>query len=1118
MYSSGPSFRRTPRTKTDKQQMLRLFAGRENTEKERFIYDRVKEHGGETLVLVPDQYTLVAEEQALKYLETDCLFNVEITSMNRLGLKVLTEQGTESLRMIDKYGRFMLLSMLIREHADDFDIFSRVAGKLTFTSMLNDFISEFKQQDCTVEKLQEMIGDAYGEPILEAKLKELSGVITAYEEAIKGKYTDSEDYIAMYVSAIKDSEFLRGKSIWVYGYDSITPKFADALIELAKTAESVSFIVNESDFGLDERLTASLTKLGAENSIEVSFKEIPDRYKSEKSETIKRIERSLWKDVLSPAERSENADFIPEDLTVVCAANPYYEAESAAAYVWHLVRDLGYKMREIQLIANDEGAMQPIIKRVFAEYGLPVFADTSRDITDSAAVGFIVNLLEFPVRRKSSQYLFAMLKTGLTDYDDSDIEELENYARRYRIKGTMWDKPFKYGRDDLGEEVFDRLESMRVGISESVSKLSAISEAATAGEFIKNFRTYLNDEWDLEDKVAEAAADMDAAGLHDESQRMSQSFAKAMDLLGQIDGIMGDSAVDLAEFTDIYVAGLSDVEVGVIPPSVDGLSMGTMIRTRPRQMRAAVILGACEGVLPLSPQTEGLFSVDEKEYFKKQGFALGSLDDIKMDEENAAMYRMMAKPSEKIYISWAMTDSEGRDTNPSPVIDSLKTLFPRIEADGLIRKDIISMVRRESIDKGGIDMINTADDGMRHLINRIRDANAPEEPDTLTKAMLHWYADNRRDELDTMLRAAAYDNVQPPIGRAAAKDLFCRSDGTLSLSASSIGNYIDCPFRYFIDKGLRPKEERTFTSDARSVGDVYHECLMAVARQIMKAEEIPDEDSLDELVTAALDDLSQSYMGGLFISTGCEEYRMSRIREICASAAKAMASQLAAESVVSASFEEAFGRHAELEPLKISTDSGEVYVEGKIDRADIMDIDGESRVRIVDYKTGSDTLDIWKMRQGYKMQLMIYLISATSGDLTPAGMFYFNIKDPIESVNDKSEKQIDTLLGKEAADEFKLKGAYINEEGVLNAMPEKVLSSAKGAITREEYEQARSDVIARIEETAEGILSGKIGINPLRVDNKLACGYCSYKSVCRRDRGYVKNSYRSIKAKPKDQE
>ena len=85
-------------------------------------------------------------------------------------------------------------------------------------------------------------------------------------------------------------------------------------------------------------------------------------------------------------------------------------------------------------------------------------------------------------------------------------------------------------------------------------------------------------------------------------------------------------------------------------------------------------------------------------------------------------------------------------------------------------------------------------------------------------------------------------------------------------------------------------------------------------------------------------------------------------------------------------------------------------------------------------------------------------------------------------------------------------------------MPEKVLSSNKGAISREEYDEVRGEVIARIEETAEGILGGKIGINPLRVDSRLACSYCSYKSVCRRDRGYVKNSYRPIKAKPKEKE
>ena len=480
------------------------------------------------------------------------------------------------------------------------------------------------------------------------------------------------------------------------------------------------------------------------------------------------------------------------------------------------------------------------------------------------------------------------------------------------------------------------------------------------------------------------------------------------------------------------------------------------------------------------------------------------------------MQRMMARPTDKLYISYSMSDAGGNDARPSSVIESLLDLFPRIKQDGLLKKDLISA--------GSIDVINTADDGMRHLINRIKGMEPGEKPDPLTSAMLKWYSANRRDELDIMLDAAEYDNDPAPLKTSTAKSLFGRENGGLVMSASSIGSYIDCPFRYFVEKGLRPSEERSFESDPRSVGDVYHECLMTVARQLMDdpeaLEKLRDgnEEELERIVSAALDEIAGTYRGGLFISTGSEEYRMSRIREICAAAAKAMAAQLAAESVKGAVFEERFGRNGKLGPIKLEVSGTEVLVEGTIDRADFIEVDGEERVRIIDYKTGADRLDLWKMRHGVKMQLMIYLISATDGGLEPAGMFYFNIKDPIESINDKTEKSANNVIEKEAKDEFKLKGMYLNEEGVYEAMPPAVLSSDKGATGRELYEEVRADVIAKIEETASGILGGKIDIKPLRNDSRLACTYCSLKSVCRRDRGYVKNSARHIPPKPKDED
>ncbi|MCQ2567177.1 MAG: exodeoxyribonuclease V subunit gamma [Mogibacterium sp.] len=1113
--------------------MLKLYTGRENTDKERFIYEHIS---GETFVLVPNQYTLVAEEQALHYMGTACLFDVEILSMNRLGLRILTEQGLESTRMLDKYGRFMLLNRIIKSRRDELDIFSDSCGKISFTSMVNDFISQFKQQECSMEEIREMLS-AETDELLRAKLTELSGIVEQYEESIKDVYTDSEDYIAMYVNAISDSSLIAGKNIWIYGYDSITPKFLNAVMELAKKAESVNFVINRTDFGLDELVLRKIYAVAAEKDVEITESAIGTEYVLDKSETVARIERSLWNDASAAADREENREFLPEDLTLVRSANPYYEAETAAVYVWHLIRDLGYRMRDIQIIANDEGAMQPIVRRTFEEYGLRVFMDQSRSITDASAVSFIVNQLWFLKYRDGTDDLLSMLKTGMAGFSREEIEQLENYVRRYRIRGTMWLREFKYGAGEYGEE-FAQLEAMRKRIAESIVRLGAIAGASKVSafteikaadnveEFVRLFREYLEDEWQLSEQVEKVANEQIGRNFREEAQRDMQAYLVALDLLDQMVEIMGDEPMDLNEFIDIYTTGLANIEVGVIPPTVDGLSMGTMIRTRPRPAKAVVVLGANEGTLPLQPSTEGLFSIDEKKFFRDRGFALGTLDDIKMDEENAAMYRMLSKPSEKLYISWSMTDVDGAEAAASPLVDQLIELFPRIKTDELIRKDVISA-------GWSIDSVNSPRETIRHLINHLKDKNTPREMDALTQALIAWFENNDDEELQIMLKAAQDENDPHPIGKKLATGLYGSRDGSLSLSASSISSYFDCPFKYFVSKGLRPLEEREFAADSRSIGELYHECLQRIAKRMIDDGEFGRRvaectaEELDEIVSAELDSIAGSYNEGLFISTENEEFRLDRIKEICAKAAREMAEQLATGNVRSAKFEEPFGRGGELRPIEFDADGVRVYVEGKIDRADMMVIGDEEepdRVRIIDYKTGSDKFDAWKMSHGYKMQLMIYMMSAL-GEYEPAGMFYINIKDPILKFNDVDDNKVirgheQSILEEAGENAFKLNGAYVSEPGVLEAMPASALAGRK-SLSREEFEQLKNDVSERIKEIATGIIEGKISIRPFKDNKKLVCNYCDYRSICRRDREYVRNSGREIppqKKKKKDEE
>lgn len=1064
--------------------MLLLHSGRENVDKEKYIYESIE---GEAIVIVPNQYTFVAEEQALKYTGRTCLFDIEILSMNRLGLRVLGEQGLEGSPMLSRTGRSMLLSRIIRNNKDAFSFFSKSAGRASFIELLADFISEFKQQNCTVEELMRLTQNNDVDPLLSDKLTELEGVIREYEAQLEGHFTDSEDFQARYIEQIKNSRWLRNKTIWIYGYDTVTPKFMSAVIELAKVAASVNMILNSSDYDLDIRLKKQLEKRALLEGLSTQNCIISDRYALAKSDTIRRIESSLLRDdaVVDPG-------FAPRDLTVVECANEYYEAESAAAYVKKLLRDYNYRMKDITIICNDKEVMQPIVQRVFEEYGMDIFIDSTRRITDCAPVCFVAALMALTRFPYSTENIFTLLKTDISGFDRESVEKLEIYASKYRIRHSMWTKPFLYGREEYGDEEFDKLEATRAALVCKLEVLDALArDAGTVSDWTRNFRDYLETEWQLADRLDQFLKLCEELGELDEALKIKGSMTETIEVMDQLDQIMGDDPFDRDEIMQILEAGLTSMNIGIIPPSLDGISMGAMIRTRPRPAKAVLILGCNEGKVPLQPSSDGLFSVDELSYFKDNDLSLGALDEIKMLEENVAVYRMLSKASEKLYVSYSLTDASGTSLTPSVIVEELSELFPKLK----IHKDVVSM-------GFGRNLVVDSREAMRHLINHLKDKNT-DKMDNLSAALIAYYEEHEPELLKSMLDAACDENEAGSLGHDLAKKLWARNDEFV-MSASALQNYKECPFRFFVDRGLRPYEDRAFASDARSIGDIYHECMMIVGRKLRDG----DTRSVETLVDEALSSITSNYREGLFKSSGNEDYRLARIREIVAAAAKAMAKQFESGTIVNAEFEVDFGKGKTFAPIELEVDGEKLRIEGKIDRADILTGD---KARIIDYKTGSDTLDLDKMRNGYKMQLMIYLMSVTTSQYEPAGMFYFNISQKQQSADSLSVNKLLELDAKELADEFKLKGQYINEGNNLELMPAEILyeRTPKG-MSREDFDAVQADVRDRLIEQSHSIINGEIPVSPLKdSSNNLSCRYCKYKAICR----YDASSYRGNKAR-----
>ena len=1053
--------------------MIKLHSGRDNLDKERYMYSIM---GDNAYVLVPNQYTLVAEEQALKYTGRSCLFGIEILSVNRLGLRILKEKGLESVSMLSRNGRNMLLAKIVRRNRDRLDLFRQAAGKTSFTEMLADFASSFKQQDMSLKAIESLAAEAETGSVINRKLSELALILGEYEQELQGRYLDGEDYIDRYIEAAKTSKVPVNKEIWVYGYDSVTPKMLRFLIELAKLSEDVNIVINRGDYGLDEHMEAMIRKAACEEGLSVEECMIPEEYAVKRSEAIEAIGSEFA--AASPAVYEGDID----SVRITECANQYYEAEAAAAYVLELLRDHGYRMKDITILCNDKDRLQPVIKRTFEEYGLDIFIDSGRKITDSAPVCFIAALLSLIRYPYSTDNIVTLLKTGMSGLDARLVQKLEIYASKYKVRGTMWTRPLKYGCDEYGEEAFSELEEARTYIAEKLEALEELtSESKTVSDWVKAFRDYLENAWSFSLRTEEHIRHQEEAGLLDDALRTSGSAGEAAEVLEQLETIMGDEPMDREEVCTVLEAGLASVSIGIIPPSSDGISMGTVVRTRPRPARAVLVLGANEGTLPLQPSVEGLFSMEEKGLLKDKGWPLGSLDEIKMMEENTAVHRMLAKPSERLYVSYSLSDTSGTAMLPSGVVSSIMDVLPGVR----VEKDIVSS-------GFGMQLVSYRREAIKHLMNHLKERNVT-EADLLTAALVEYFEGNEPELLGRLMECARDENRVESLGRELAEELWGRN-GNFVMSASSLQSYKECPFRFFVDKGLRPYEDRAFESDARSIGDVYHDCMMKVGAQVAAG----TGEEIEVIVDRSLSEISMKYREGLFKSSKLEGYRLDCIREVCINAAKALALQLESARIDDACFEQSFGERGLFPALEFEADGASVRIEGKIDRADILT---GGKARVIDYKTGTDKLDVEKMKKGYRLQLMIYLMSVTSGEYEPAGMFYFNISRDEEAADKLTAAKLEELKARPPEDAYKLRGLCIGDEDSPDLMPRSVLAEKRPkTISAEEFEELRADVEARIREEAGGIVGGAISISPARVSGTAtACRFCRYRSICRYD-------------------
>ncbi len=528
-----------------------------------------------------------------------------------------------------------------------------------------------------------------------------------------------------------------------------------------------------------------------------------------------------------------------------------------------------------------------------------------------------------------------------------------------------------------------------------------------------------------------------------------------------------------------------------------GLRVLEATDVRGLRFRAIFIAGLVEGGFPLRASRDWIYPHEERERLKHYGLILEDISPATLLKEEHYFYQAACRATERLYLSRPLSLEDDSETVASYYVDELRRAIAPLEIEAeTIRRDY---------DGKNLELVSTTSELNVALVRQQeRHANrggkqtllpGPRTKRLLTLARNDGFLSNsalRRIEIERERGGFSFGAYDGEITDPNLIALLNKRFGPDFVhSASGLSVYGNCAYRFFGQRVLKlePRGEAALDLQAIDAGKLLHDILRRFFEQHRRQR-------LYELDRAALQQELRDLADRVFDEHERVVPPLNRqIWKIDREIRKILLDQVllyeletqekaAAEEVLPAYFEIAFGGMKSAardpgsmeEPLKLTrtTFVGEetMKISGQIDRVDVA---RDNTVIAYDYKlsTGSSKDDI---KTGRSLQLPIYL-EALERLILPnqpiAGGGYYVIRGGNERRN----------KGLHRASTLRYSG----------------IGSRTGAVmSDDEWQQIRTDVIAKIWDFLDHMRAGRFSVNPSEKDK--TCRFCDFAAVCRYDR------------------
>lgn len=1075
------------------------------------------------LLIVPDQFTMQTQMDLVLEHPNRGIMNIDVLSFGRLTHRILEEVGHADMPVLDDTGKSLILRKIAEKEQQRLTVIGKHLHKIGYIHEVKSAISEFMQYGIGTKALSELTEYAKSRGALYYKLKDLQVLYESFLAYIQEKFITTEETLDRLRQALPESEIIKNCVIAFDGFTGFTPIQYRVIQELMRLAKRVLITITidtrenlyqpdgeQKLFHLSKKTVADLRRLGEAVSVPmlpavVCGKEAARLPRFENNPELAHLEQQLFRYPAAPYEAETTHIHLME------ASTPKEEIRQTCIEIYRLLGgEKGLHFRDIAVVTGSMETYGNDIEEEFARFGIPVYMDQTRGILFNPFTEYIRSALQIVLQDFSRDAVFHYLRTGLCGLEREDIDRLENYIRRFGLRGKkQWGSLFVYKEEEgeKGVALLALYNEMRERLLEQLAPL--LGSFQTAGELVRALYDFLVKN-ELQQKLAHYEAKFKAEGEPAKAKEYGQIYGLVIDLLDQIEGLLKEESMTLREFAEILDSGFAEIKVGTIPQNVDRIVIGDIERTRLKQVRVLFFLGINDGNIPKGTGGGGIISDIDREFLQESGWELAPTPRQQMYIQRLYLYLNMTKPSERLYLSYAKVGNDGKSRRPAYLVDTMRKLFP-----GLTIKSPEMLPMEEQLSSGA--------DGILFFTELLREYAAGRLKETEQRKLCTFfrsYYENPdwREQILRLIDTAFYHYRESPLSRQVTSALY----GTvLHNSVSRLEKYAACAYAHFLQYGLALQERGEYGFEDVDMGNVFHGVLELFAEKLAEHHytwfDFPQEAG-DKILDEAIEAYAAGYGETILYSSARNQHLLKRIRRILGRTIRTLQIQLQKGSFLPEHFEMSFSMLEDLDALNIAlTGAEKMKLRGRIDRIDTCEEEDVVYVKVIDYKSGSRKFDLAALYYGLQLQLVVYMNAAVELEqkkhpgkkVVPAAMLYYHIADPMieegqaltpEQLNQKILQELKStgIVNSDDRAVRLLDNTFTGKSDILPIERKKdgSFSAYSSVINEEDMTTISNYVNQKIKELGTGILQGNISVNPCEQGGNSSCSYCAYRSIC----------------------